>query len=158
LCTPELAKRIGDSISLGLPNKDAAILNGIDEGSFYNWMLRGEKEYNRLIAHPRAKPKEREAPFLEFFKYIKGAIPRRKSSLLSRIHAASADSRTWQAAAWLLERLHPDEFALKTRQEHTGAGGGPIQTSAATVTLYIPQNGRDDTATPPVEGNGDDVH
>lgn len=34
----------------------------------------------------------------------------------------------WKAAAWWLERTHPEQFSQHSRTELTGAGGGPIET------------------------------
>lgn len=33
----------------------------------------------------------------------------------------------WQAAAWLLERFYPQEFAQVRKMEHTGSDGGAIE-------------------------------
>jgi hypothetical protein len=40
---------------------------------------------------------------------------------------AEAGKLDWKAIAWILERNFPDDFALKQKLEHSGAGGGPIQ-------------------------------
>ncbi len=111
---------------MGLSNTDAIALAGIDDSTFYKWLKRGGAEAARLAAHPKAAPRDRETPFVQFFQYIKGAIPRRKMKLLGTIHTATVDN--WTAAAWLLERLHPDEFARRetVRNEVTGADGGPV--------------------------------
>ena len=45
------------------------------------------------------------------------------------VHAMLTISKAgqrWQATAWKLERLYPDRYALRTKQEITGSGGGPI--------------------------------
>ncbi len=102
-----------DNANSGDPNQpaaDAALLAGISEAAFYLWMQRGQTEAERLEAEPRAKPKASEAPFVEFLEAIKKAKPLRKRALLGRIGTASADPKSWQAAAWLLERSYPEEF------------------------------------------------
>lgn len=40
---------------------------------------------------------------------------------------------TWQAAAWWLERTHPDHFARMERRELSGPGGGPIEETRVNV-------------------------
>lgn len=51
-------------------------------------------------------------------------------------------SEDWRATAWLLERLYGEDFGTKQRVEHTGADGGPINTTQ--IVLYqLPDNGRD---------------
>jgi len=35
--------------------------------------------------------------------------------------------RSWQAAAWKLERRYPDKYGRRTRHEVTGAEGGPVE-------------------------------
>ena len=112
LCTPELTAEIRDYIVQGLSNKDACALAGINESTFYLWLNEGEKG---------------KSPYLEFLESIKSAVPSRKKELLNKIAQAGRDH--WQAFAWLLERLHPSEFALTKRRELivTGPDGGPIE-------------------------------
>lgn len=124
-CTPETIKIIADNIAIGLSNKDAATLAGIDESTFYNWINRAEVELNRVAEDNRRKVFKEEQPFVEFFKSIKKAIPRRKQRLVGVIQSAAPSQ--WQAAAWLLERLHFDEFGRKDRQDVTINNGQPIE-------------------------------
>ena len=92
-----------ESIRIGLTNKDACEVNGIEESTFYRWM--DEKE--------------------EFRKSVKEAQLAAKQLHLKNIHRAAAEDRQWTASAWFLERKFPDEF--KNRREITGADGGPLQ-------------------------------
>jgi transposase len=50
-----------------------------------------------------------------------------EATMLARIEIASQEPKTWQAAAWKLERLWPDQYGRSTRLEVTGKGGGPIE-------------------------------
>lgn len=52
---------------------------------------------------------------MEFSESIKKAKIKRKKELLDIIFKASR--RTWQAGAWYLERVYPDEFGRKKIQE-----------------------------------------
>lgn len=122
LCTPEIIEEIAKRIAEGSTQKDAAILSGVSESVFYRWMTRGRKELTRLEALgvdgiDREFVTPEELPFLELFEMVNRAIPFRKATLLEKIQFASLDPRNWTAAAWLLERLHPDEFGRKTRLE-----------------------------------------
>ena len=137
-----------------MSNKDAIILSGVSERSYYNWLKRGEIEADRIDCNPRAKPRLKEEPFLRFFQSIKKAIPKRKRALIGVIKQAASGGETftetrrtyreierknidgqpyfarilveevviektraaeWTAAAWLLERLHYDEFGKRNR-------------------------------------------
>ncbi len=124
LCTPEIIEAIAKYIAEGSTQKDAAILAGVSESVFYRWMTRGRKELARLEALgideiDREFITPEELPFLELFEMVNKATPFRKAALLDRIQLAAKDPRNWTAAAWLLERLHPDEFGRKTRLEIT---------------------------------------
>lgn len=153
-CTPQITRQITDRIANGLSNRDAVALAGISEPTFYGWLKRGEAEYSRLSGGARRKPRDSEAPFLEFFKAVKRAIPRRKRFLVGVIKKAAGGGETftetrrtykeveqkdvdgkpyfarvlveeiitekarapeWTAAAWLLERLHYEEFGKRNR-------------------------------------------
>ena len=142
-CTPETTRAIAQAISLGSTYKDAALSADVTYTSFRNWMVRGQAEFKRMKAAGfRSKPHKREQPYFEFFTAIKKAKSKGKAKLVKTIFQHAAMS--WQAAAWLLERRYPDQFALRTRSELTGKDGGPIQHEHASVTLVLPDNGRGD--------------
>ena len=109
--TPEAQKKICDLVERGNYAKTAALASGITEATFYNWMARG-KEAKRGI-------------YFEFFESIKRAEAESEKKYLSVIQDA-ADSGTWQAAAWYLERRNHKEWGRKTQTEVTGKDGAPI--------------------------------
>lgn len=102
--TPEIVKEISAYIEQGKSNRDACALSDICEDTFYDWQK----------LHP------------EFFEAVKKAHANYKSKLVAILHKAAYDDkekevRSWQAAAWLLERKYKDEFSL--RSEVTGKDG-----------------------------------
>ncbi|MEM7345428.1 MAG: hypothetical protein AAF485_14400 [Chloroflexota bacterium] len=141
-CTPEVIATIAKNIAMGLSNRDAMAVAGVSESAFYNWIQRGEQEIRRVAEAPtRRKVKDKELPFVDFVEAIKKAEPQRKQVLISIIQKSArggaqhtetkekyeAGNETptektittktrpseWQAAAWLLERLHPEEFGRR---------------------------------------------
>lgn len=120
-CTPEVIQEIAVRIARdGCTYTDAAKLSGISVITFHRWMKRGRVEQERLgLLGYDSEDVEFinvvELPYLNFFETIDKAIPLRKALLVSRIRDAGADPRNWTANAWLLERMHPDEFGRKTR-------------------------------------------
>jgi hypothetical protein len=130
------------NIELGLSNRDAMAMAGVSESAFYEWIQRGNAELARVAEAPgRRKIQESERIFVEFAESIKQAIPKRKHALITRIRQAAqggeqytetrekyekgvlvektvtvkAMSAQWQAAAWLLERMHYHEFGQRQR-------------------------------------------
>lgn len=63
--------------------------------------------------------------YFEFFEAVKTAEAQAVARSVATIQAASRKS--WQAAAWWLERKHPDEWGRKERHEHVGKDGEPIK-------------------------------
>lgn len=135
-CTPELTKEIADLITQGLSNKDACAIVGISQTSYHNWINRAELELERL-KESKTRLRKREKPFIEFLEAIKKAIPDRKKELINRI--ARHSHQYWQAAAWLLERLHPDEFGRRDRMDIT-SGDKPIKGYAIVSPEDWPEN------------------
>lgn len=83
-----------------------------------------EVDQSTLRRHMRENP--------EFARGIKKAKKSGKMRLVQRVSTASS----WQAAAWMLERMYGNEFGRKDRHEHTGKNGAPMETKT-TVTHAI---------------------
>jgi len=92
--SPEIVDEICHHIELGVSNKDACQLADISEETLYKWI--------------KEKP--------EFSERIKKAVSKRKQRLTALI--LKAGEKTWQAAAWYLERVHNKEFAKREIREH----------------------------------------
>ena len=91
-----IVQEIIKNINAGATNKDAAIMSGIAESTFYEWI--------------ESKP--------EFSESIKKAQAQRKAYIVAKILLHG--EQQWQALAWYLERVYPSEFARKDRIEHSG--------------------------------------
>lgn len=96
-CTQELIDKAVQLKKTGAKNKDICAYIGIAEATFYRWCNKPNSEKQR-----------------EFGESLKKAEPEYKAALRSKIMNAANDG-SWQAAAWLLERLYPDEYGRKDR-------------------------------------------
>lgn len=101
-------KRICDAIRRGLHLDTAARLAGIDPSTFWRWMKYGEEG--------------RSQTYRNFYKAVKEAEAEAEERLVG--HIESAALKCWQAAAWILERRHPERWARTDRliAQHTHAG------------------------------------
>lgn len=86
----EFTHQITQHLRHGASRDDTVLVLGINQDTFYEWMK---------------KP--------EFSEAIKKAEARCKLRNIKLIHRAAA--KTWQAAAWWLERKFKDEFAAKVK-------------------------------------------
>jgi hypothetical protein len=109
---------------------------GVSRQTWRVWVKRGRKESDRLAKNPRAKPREKEALYLEFFATYKKAVAEGELYDLGIIKKASADQVSaagevvrqgqWQAAAWRAERRFGRKWGRKDRLEHVGKDGKAI--------------------------------
>jgi hypothetical protein len=106
--TDDTVKSIVNNLRSGNTQRDSALLAGISESTFYEWMK-----------------------YPEFSESIKRAEKECKARNIAIIQQAA--TKSWQAAAWYLERRYNDEYALKQINEHQGKDGKPI---AINVTAY----------------------
>ena len=94
----ETSDRIIKALTAGSTKDVAAAAAGIAVPTFYDWLKRGEAEPG--------------SEFSEFSKKVTRAIADAEMKLLSRVHNASAGKDAdWRAAAWILERRHPERWA-----------------------------------------------
>ena len=91
----------------------------MSENTVNEWVRRGTGEddrpaSSRYVSFAQEVAKMQAAAGLKAVAVVRGAM-----------------DKSWQAAAWFLERRFPDEFALKTRTELTGKNGQPLIPSDA---------------------------
>ena len=120
-------KRLADFIAAGNDSETAALAAGVSRSAFFTWLARGREERQRLADKPRSKPKASEQPYLEFVDAIEKARAEAEARLVLLVHKAAQEPRTWQAAAWLLERRDPARWGRVSRTEISGPDGGPVR-------------------------------
>ena len=88
---PEITEEICSYLATGSNRTDSCILAGINYQTFLNW-LKEKVEFLEAI-------KKAEVKFKQF--HVKTIV--------------KASEKSWQAAAWMLERKFHEEFGLKSR-------------------------------------------
>lgn len=96
--------------SHGMTNADICRALGVSETAWYNW-----------LREPDTKVK------VALVEGIKKAEAEYKETLLQSIMATATREKNpqWTAAAWLLERKYPDEYAQTTRKAESEADDTP---------------------------------
>lgn len=122
--TPDAIDRYLTARRLGVPIKDCAALAGWSESVLALFRQRSADARQTEEDGRPLTPTQRK--YLGFLADEEKAEAGFKQAALARIVAAAQQPRHWTAAAWLLERRHPDEFGVR-RVEVTGPNGGPIQ-------------------------------
>lgn len=99
--TDQLCDDICNDIKAGVPIDHAAIAHGITRATFYNWYNKGEDA--------------KSGKFKKFYDKVEEAKSVAITLRARRIYKAGEDN--WQADAWWLERVDPDNFGRKDRHE-----------------------------------------
>lgn len=113
--TPALQKRIVNLIKDGSYSAQAAAACGIAESTFYNWMRDGRDALAKQ-QEGGMKLTAAEKRNLEFMKSIKEAEAQAENQAVQVIQKA-ANTGTWQAAAWYLERKFPTRWSRREKHE-----------------------------------------
>ncbi|MBL9179715.1 MAG: hypothetical protein JNM65_16755 [Verrucomicrobiaceae bacterium] len=110
LLNPTRQAALLEAIEQGMPLKQAAAVAGMSYDTLNHWQKRGENE---------SAPPE----YCQFYQQL-----RRSQAIAMQVHVSSicdAAKRDWRAAAWMLERRFPEDFARTQQLEHSGPGGKP---------------------------------
>jgi len=118
--TPDLQARIVAFLGAGAYVETAAAAAGVSKQTLYNWLSRGA---------------DGEEPFEAFLDAVEKAQGEADIRDLKTIRDA-ANGGVWQAAAWRLERRHPEQWGRR-RVEMTGADGGPVDVKTLTLAEVI---------------------
>lgn len=109
----ELIKEIAGYVRDGSFYKDACILSGITEHTFYEWKRRGLEDLNN----------EKVSVYSKFLQSLKAAEAQAKAEAIKYIQR----SEDWKAKAWYLERKYNDEFGNRQKIEHSGDEDKPVK-------------------------------
>ena len=115
-----VVREICKNIASGLSAKDSAQMSGVAESTFHEWCrpLNADGSSNRNY-HP------------ELTESLNEAVIKRKRLWLKAIRT----DKSWQSRAWLLERIHKDEFSTRKEELHSGKLEQAITVS---IMPYIP--------------------
>jgi hypothetical protein len=106
--TTAIRDKIVAAVTAGSPQKTAAAYARVPYSTFNDWMRRGREDP--------------EGPYGEFAMDIDQAVATlevRNLTIVQTAAQATKDSRgQWQAAAWTLERLYPERYALRDAPVH----------------------------------------
>lgn len=109
--TDAIIRQVGKLLRAGNYQQTVQGYIGVSHTSWYNWIKRGNAAIDAVIENPEAPLDWRDALCIRFVREIAQAEADSVIVDLSTIRAAS--KKNWQAAAWILERRHPDMFAQK---------------------------------------------
>jgi hypothetical protein len=99
--TPEAQKAIVEGVAAGVPRAFAAMRAGVTERCLYQWLAKGRKGGKR------------NAVYVQLFQAVQKAEADAVARNVALVQKAAAKS--WQAAAWWLERRYHAEFGRKDR-------------------------------------------
>lgn len=111
--TPELQELVCQAIRSGNTARTSVAFAGIPEKTFYYWLERGREG---------GKDNDR---YVQFMQAVEKA---RADAVVRNVDIIQQKAReTWQAAAWWLERRHPQDWARTEKTQLTGADGSSVE-------------------------------
>ena len=117
-CTQELIDKAAEMKRHGLTNRDICQAVGIAEQTFYRRINKPANRQHRSLSEA-----------------LKKAKAEYKGELLGSIMETATRQKNpqWTAAAWLLERKYPDEYAQTTRKAEDAGEDAPQIVLGVTV-------------------------
>lgn len=109
--TTEIQEAMMQAVSAGAYMETAAAYAGITKDTLYRWLKRGARARRELGRGKRITVDDRR--LVAFSDALKKAAAAAEVADLKIIGKAAR--RTWQAAAWRLERKHPDRWGRRDR-------------------------------------------
>jgi len=132
--TPKLHRTIVGLIRNGNYEIAACRAVGVAGSTYGLWKKRGREDREKAQAKGidvLEISDEEKSTYWNFLDDIQRALGEAEVKFQHIISEAALKS--WQAAAWMLERKYPDRWGRRDRMEHTGRDGGPIEVARAAV-------------------------
>jgi transposase len=114
--TPATVAAVLGNLAAGNYIETSCAAAGISKQTFYSWKEKGEEDP--------------DSAYGEFLELVERARAQAEAANLRIIRKAATDS--WQAAAWLLERVYPERYGQRNR---TTLDGGLLVAPASAAGL-----------------------
>jgi len=123
----EVREAICKALRSGNNRPAACAFGGVSYQTMLNWGKRAQLALARAEAGETIE--DSEIPFVEFLEGVQKAEGNAEVGMVAVIHQAArqAVDGQWQAAAWWLERKHPDRWGRRERVENREPAGDKIQ-------------------------------
>ena len=123
--TPSVVDAICDAVEVGVNYADAAAAGGVSSATLSVWRQAGEDVYRRVQdAESAIELTASEKRFLNFWKRFSAAESTGAINAATVVYNAAMKDPDF-ALKWL-ERRRSADWALRQRNEVTGADGGPV--------------------------------
>jgi hypothetical protein len=116
MLNPEIIEEICTAVSIGTPNKYAAIYAGVSEEAYYKWFNIGQDEIRRLENDTQAKPDRKKAIYVQFVKSLAEARANRVVTWVNTVNDAAVSDP--KLALEMLARTEPDDFSPQSIMTH----------------------------------------
>lgn len=128
--TSTVADRIVEATRKGLPRRDVAGIGGIHRRTLTKWLSEGAPDDDGTY------PDTAKGKLAQRVDQAEAEWAQQQVETIEK-HAKSGSPSGWQAAAWLLERRRPEDWARQSssKLEVTGANGGPVELADAKARL-----------------------
>lgn len=105
----------------------------------------------RVLGPLAAQPERPQPTFFDLLDTINDAEAAFQLTLLAHLN----QHKDWRARAWVAERRFASTFGERTRHEHTGKNGGPIEITVDVSSDTDPEDAIDTTAVDPDDDEDD---
>lgn len=132
---PEATEKVANALAAGTPIESACLYGGVSTVEYHQWRDRGQAFQEALTGDSDTpavlEDVAMEQPYLDFYMRTEEA---RASMIVQCTTTISKAARAgdWRPAAWMLERVDPDNFGRRQIQ-HVGPGGGAIKLDVTLV-------------------------
>jgi hypothetical protein len=134
-----IIQKVAQTVSRGVPLKHAALVAGITTNQLSRWMKNGAK-MRAIVAEEGHFPSgstQEDWMSAELHQEVEIAHAKVVERYAKRINTAA--KKSWQAAAWWLQRREKESFSTQPEKEDAEKGGGPDKEQ---FVFHCPENGR----------------
>lgn len=135
--SPEIVEELAKYVEEGNTNEDSAILSGVGESTFYEWLREKESDGS---PNPNYHPELADA-----LKNAETKCKRRNIAIIQRAGIGVKNEKgeyiekpNWTAAAWWMERRYRDVYAIKQINQLENKNGETLKIEVVSGGYQIP--------------------